>query len=183
MFVHISTHQNICPCVCIHTCVYLFLKDMDLGSWLSADGFIQVEYKHWTLLKSNLCPCLDYAALSLRWVTRNYYSNALARILLSCKQSYLLPLLISLYNGVLAKMQADFSAQKFWLHVARRESWSRKWEGINMLSNICLPLLLLSLYFPWFSLTLLQTWYWLPDSGEGLGSHVGGFRFFTCDNF
>lgn len=32
--------------VYIHTYVYLFLKDMDIGSWLPADGFIQVEYKH-----------------------------------------------------------------------------------------------------------------------------------------
>lgn len=33
--------------VCVYiTCVYLFLKDMDVGSWLPADGFIQVEYKH-----------------------------------------------------------------------------------------------------------------------------------------
>lgn len=30
----------------IHTYVYLFLKDMDIGSWLPADGFIQVECKH-----------------------------------------------------------------------------------------------------------------------------------------
>lgn len=32
--------------VSIHTYVYLSLKDMDAGSWLPADGFIQVEYKH-----------------------------------------------------------------------------------------------------------------------------------------
>lgn len=52
--------------VCTHIYVYLFLKDMDTGSWLPADGVIQVEYKHRTLLKSSVCSCLDYAALSLR---------------------------------------------------------------------------------------------------------------------
>lgn len=30
----------------VYVPMYLFLKDMDTGSWLPADGFIQVEYKH-----------------------------------------------------------------------------------------------------------------------------------------
>lgn len=79
---------------------------MDTGSWLPADGFIQVEYKHWTLLKSSLCSCLDYAALSLRWVTGNYSDNWGF-----CKQSSSLALLLNLWNRVLAEMQAGMSAQ------------------------------------------------------------------------
>jgi len=38
--------QLYCAHVCMHISVYLFFLDMDIGSWLPADGFIQVEYKH-----------------------------------------------------------------------------------------------------------------------------------------
>lgn len=53
-------------CMYVYIPVCLFLTDMDVGSWLPADGFIQVECKHRALPESSLCPCVDHAALSLR---------------------------------------------------------------------------------------------------------------------